>query len=93
MPLFFFHFHNYLRYHQNLVYGEAEDECPLCLEDTETSWHVVWECPAIARIRREVFGYDYFVHSVHNLNWQPKGILKILRGEPQDLLAPRGRST
>ena len=84
--------HNYLNYHQHLVYQELEDDlCRLCLEDTEDSWHLLAECPVLGRIRREVMGYEIFVHNVHALPWEPKLFLTLLRGEPMKLLVPKGR--
>jgi len=41
--------HNYLHRHESLVHG-TEADCRLCLEDEETSFHVMAECPALARI-------------------------------------------
>ncbi|KAJ8976550.1 hypothetical protein NQ317_011814 [Molorchus minor] len=48
--------HCHLSRHLQLI-GIAEDpECRWCLEDEETSPHVLTECPAIARVRERHFG-------------------------------------
>ncbi|KAJ8977424.1 hypothetical protein NQ317_009677 [Molorchus minor] len=48
--------HCYLSRHLQLI-GIAEDpECHWCLEDKETSSHVLTEWPAIARVRERHFG-------------------------------------
>ncbi|KAJ8975060.1 hypothetical protein NQ317_005777 [Molorchus minor] len=48
--------HCHLSRHLQLI-GIAEDpECRWCLEDEETSSHVLTECPAIARVRERHFG-------------------------------------
>ena len=50
--------HNFLRYHQGLVDG-AEDEddylCRFCLEDDETSSHIIADCIAMEVARQNVF--------------------------------------
>ena len=50
--------HNFLRYHQGLVDGAHDDDdylCRLCLEDDETSSHVVADCIAVETARQDVF--------------------------------------
>jgi ribonuclease HI len=48
--------HNFMNRHQ-AVLGLTDDPiCRLCLEEEETSLHVVAECPALARTRLEIFG-------------------------------------
>ncbi|KAJ8971488.1 hypothetical protein NQ317_004598 [Molorchus minor] len=48
--------HCHLSRHLQLI-GIAEGpECRWCLEDTDTSSHVLIECPAIARVRERHFG-------------------------------------
>ncbi|KAJ8981856.1 hypothetical protein NQ317_017534 [Molorchus minor] len=48
--------HCHLSRHLQLI-GIAEDpECRWCLEDEETSSHVLTKCPAIARVRERHFG-------------------------------------
>ena len=53
--------HNLLNRHQYLVNRGTDHEvypfCRYCDEDEETSFHLVAECPAFARLRREIFGH------------------------------------
>ena len=35
---------------------ENDDDCRLCLEDTESTHHIMTECPALAEARLKVFG-------------------------------------
>ncbi len=58
--------HNFLKRHESLVNDGDDDECRLCLEDQETSYHVFAECPALAGIRRTVLG-DIFRADLHSL--------------------------
>jgi len=48
--------HNKLKRHTNLQ-NEVNDpySCRLCLEDEETSFHVIAECPATQTVRSSVF--------------------------------------
>jgi len=48
--------HNYLKRHDALVHHNDDNECRLCLEDEETSFHIVAECPALARQRLATLG-------------------------------------
>ncbi len=49
--------HNFLRRHNSLIDdGATYSECRLCLEDEETSHHIVAECPALGYARFQVFG-------------------------------------
>ena len=45
-----------MKRHQALVDNTNDSECRYCMEDDETSFHVISECPALARQRLEVFG-------------------------------------
>lgn len=49
--------HNFLGRHCAVVGDVENDECRLCMEDEESSFHIVAECPALAGFRREIFGY------------------------------------
>ena len=42
--------------HGAIVGDVADSTCRLCLEGEESSFHVIAECPALARQRHEVFG-------------------------------------
>lgn len=48
--------HNFLKRHESLVNKDDSNECRLCLEDEETSFHIVAECPALAEPRLLTFG-------------------------------------
>ena len=48
--------HNFLKRHEALVNENDDAECRLCLEDDETTFHVLAECPALAEPRMQVFG-------------------------------------
>ena len=51
--------HNFLKRHEALVNGTADNECRFCMEDEETSFHCIAECPALARPRQEIFGTPF----------------------------------
>ena len=49
--------HDPFNYHRHIL-GEVEDpECRLCLEDDESSLHLLDECPALGQRRFKVLGY------------------------------------
>ncbi len=69
--------HNYLRRH-NVIVGDAEDDqCRLCMEDEESSFHIIAECPALATARRTTFGTHCLVQP---LEWSHQ-VLMFLRGQ------------
>jgi len=73
--------HNFLRRHSALVARDPDEElkdCRLCLEDEETTHHIVAECPALALTRRQIFGSDYLTVP---LKWSPQ-LTMFLRGRP-----------
>ena len=45
--------------HQAVIGDTDNPECRLCLEDEESSFHVVAECPALAGKRREILGEPF----------------------------------
>ena len=47
--------HNFMNRHNHVIDQDEPAECRLCLEDEESSWHVVAECPALALPRLQVF--------------------------------------
>ena len=68
--------HNFLNRHQHVIDPDASGECRLCMEDDESSWHVVAECPALARTRLSVFGS----HALEAPpNWSPNQLARFLR--------------
>ena len=52
----FFTGHNKLKRHKNLQNGvDDPHSCRLCLEEEESSFHVIAECPATQTVRSGVF--------------------------------------
>ena len=43
--------HNFLKYHLSHVHDTTDVSCRLCQDDTETSWHILAECPVLLRHR------------------------------------------
>ena len=80
--------HNFLKRHSFLL-GESQDkECRLCLEDEETSSHIIADCPALARIRFGIFGAPFVTFP---LQWSLVQIATFLQeGNIGSLLDPRG---
>lgn len=61
--------HNFMNRH-NAVIGDTEDPtCRLCMEDEETTLHIVAECPALARRRQEIFEVPFLTTPLH---WTPQ---------------------
>ena len=51
--------HNPFNYHGPII-GEVKDlKCRLCMEDDESSLHLLHKCPALDSKRRDILGYDY----------------------------------
>ena len=69
--------HNRLNRHESLVTkGEIDPLCRFCLEDDETSWHVIGQCPALWLKRRESFN-SFFLEDPPK--WNFFSLLKFLR--------------
>ena len=68
--------HNFMKRHESLVNSDEDNECRLCLEDTETSFHVMAECPALARERLEVFGTPF---QSTPLRWSTRQVVSFVR--------------
>ena len=80
--------HNFMKRHESLVNGDEENMCRLCLEEEETSFHVMAECPALARPRLEVFGTPF---QRTPLQWTTKQVVSFVREASIDgLLDPAG---
>ena len=47
--------HNRLNKHESKVNSEIDPTCRFCMEDEETAWHVVGQCPAFWKERRDIF--------------------------------------
>ena len=57
--------HNYMNRH-NAVVGDTDDPlCRLCMEDEESTLHIVAECPALARHRQEIFEVPFLETPLH----------------------------
>ncbi len=67
--------HNYLGRHNVVVGDTDDDECRFCMEDEETSLHIVAECPALHAARRTAFGVHFLEQP---LKWS-KQVLTFLR--------------
>ena len=68
--------HNYLKRHTSLVDHNDNNLCRLCEEDEETSLHVAAECPALARVRRDICG-SHVVEAP--LKWSATRLISFLR--------------
>ena len=51
--------HNFLKRHNALVDHTDDAECRLCLEEEETTFHVVAECDALVSARTNAFSERY----------------------------------
>ena len=75
--------HNFMKRHESLVNEDTDNECRLCLEDEETSLHIMAECPALARVRQQVFGTPF---QSTPLQWSTKEIVSFVREASIDSL-------
>ena len=79
--------HNYLKRHQALVDHSDDNLCRLCLEDEETSLHVMTECPALSGPRLMEFGPV----QTNPPTWSVTQVTSFLRETSiGDLLRPEG---
>jgi hypothetical protein len=62
--------------HQALVDKTTDPLCRLCLEDEETSFHIIAECPALAATRRELLGTPFLTNP---LVWSVSQVAGFLR--------------
>ena len=46
--------HNALNYFKNKINNEINGECRFCMEDDETFWHLVTDCPVFIQERRDI---------------------------------------
>jgi ribonuclease HI len=68
--------HNFLKRHSGLVNKDPDKECRFCCEEEETTFHVIAECPAFARIRLSTLGS---VALSAPLTWSVESVLSFLR--------------
>ena len=66
---------NRLNYHESKISG-VNPTCRLCLEEEETSWHIISECPALWSLRQNSFG-TFFLEEPSN--WKPHQLQKFLK--------------
>jgi hypothetical protein len=72
--------HNGLIYHMHRIGKIRDENCRLCLEESETALHIMCECPAIARIRLKHFDKGCLSPTeLEVLKLKPKKILDFLR--------------
>ena len=48
--------HNALNYFKSKIDAEIDSTCRFCLEEEETFWHFMTDCPVFLNKRREIFG-------------------------------------
>jgi hypothetical protein len=70
--------HNGLNYHMHRIGKSRNENCRLCLEESETAQHIMCECPATARIRLKHFDKGYLSPNEVKVI-KPKEILSFLR--------------
>ena len=68
--------HNFLKRHESLVNDDDYNECRLCLEDEETSFHIIAECPALAGPRLRTFGVVFLKQNA--LQWSSREIASFI---------------
>ena len=68
--------HNFLKRHEALVNRSEDTDCRLCLEDEETSFHVIAECPALARQRQQIFGKCFLAPPLHWTTWEVASFIR-----------------
>ena len=70
--------HYPVRYHLNKMTLSDETICRLCLEEDETTEHILCECGALVRIRREVLSREV-LHSGEIRNIPVRKIVTFIR--------------
>jgi len=68
--------HNYLNYHQSKVDPLTDPICRSCLEDDESSEHIIARCPAFCRARNLILGNNFL--RLDSLVWTPSMLLRFL---------------
>ena len=80
--------HNRLNRHESLATkGLVDPLCRFCLEDDETSWHVIGECPALWLKRRDSFN-TFFLENPPE--WNYFNLLKFLKLSDLEEVNKRG---
>ena len=78
--------------HEAILNPERDPTCRLCLEDEESFWHIIGECPALWKLRRDIFQLyptldknpDWKVHQIQKFVENPQ--IWELMGRQQSLL-------
>ncbi len=68
--------HNFLKRHEALVSKDEDNLCRLCEEEEESSYHIITECPALARVRFEILGTTSLVDPS---DWSVNQVIRLLR--------------
>lgn len=66
--------HNYLRYHLKVSGQTDNDECRMCLEEVEDSWHLLTSCEALVTPR-----FEHFLETDINILPHPRNMLNFIR--------------
>ena len=75
--------HNKLKRHKNLQYGIIDPHsCRLCLEDEESSFHVITECPAMQVHRSGIFNIPIPTNLPNPPDWTVSQVEKFLKVSP-----------
>ena len=74
-----------MKRHSALVNKDEDAECRLCMEDEETSFHIVAECPALAWRRNECFG-TFQVSEAGTIDWTTSKVVGLIKVLPDGLL-------
>ena len=77
--------HNYWKRHQALIDNSDDSECRLCMEDDESSFHILAECPALAWLRQQTFG-THFWEQGNPPPWTLDQVVRFLREASSDFL-------
>ena len=75
--------HNRLKRHKNIQDGVLDPHsCRLCLEEEESSFHVIAECPAMQIHRSEVFKLSIPKNLPNPPDWTVSQVEKFLKVSP-----------
>ena len=79
----FFTGHNNLMKHRHNRNDELDPTCRLCLEDDESSFHLIAECPALIDLRWNIFHQPTLFNTP---NWSLQQVIRFLRESSIDEL-------
>jgi len=72
-----------MNYHQSKLEKELDPTCRFCLEEDESSFHVIALCPAFCRQRYFTLGSVFL--GQETLEWSPQSLICFLRETSIDL--------